>query len=89
MELKTKAQILADLYVATKGQTAWANFLNYADLGIPLSIAYIYGYIELKPEGENLITDAYDTLIKVLEIPDVEYSDLAAVFDAAVPDEVE
>ena len=83
MKINDKAQILADLYIVTKAMPEWADFHKWADMGVPISMGVVYGYCSLTDKGEELINSTYDMLLKVLEIDDVEYSDLQAVFDAA------
>lgn len=83
MKIEDKAQILSDLYIVTKAMPEWADFHKWADLGVPLAMAVTYDMATANESGEELINETYSMLIKVLGIPDVEYSDLQAIFDAA------
>lgn len=83
MKIKDKAQILSDLYIVTKNMPEWADFHKWADLGVPLAMAVTYGMATVNDSGEELINETYGVLIKVLGVPDVEYDDLQAIFDAA------
>jgi len=84
MDTKTKVEILNAVRMATAHVESWQPFLRWADLGLPLAQLVSLGYVTLdSDEAVKLIDSTYDMLLKVLGIPDVEYSDLAAVFDAA------
>lgn len=83
MNTRTKAKILSDLYVTVKAQEAWAEFLKWADLGVPLAMAVEYGFAMPTKKGLETIDETYAMLLKVLEVPDREYSDLSEVFAAS------
>lgn len=68
MKIETKAQILSDLYVVARDRDEWQQFFRYADLGVPASILFMAGYCTMTPELEELISDTFSVLLKVLDV---------------------
>lgn len=83
MNTRTKAKILSDLYITVKAHEAWADFLKWADLGVPLAMAVEYGLAMPSKKGLEMIDETYAMLLKVLEVPDRDYQDLSELFDAS------
>ncbi len=63
-----KAAILADLWLNYKQDEEFLDFVEYNDLGLPLSYAITEGIIKSTPIAESLVSETFDLLLQALEI---------------------
>ena len=77
----TKCEILADLWLNYKQDPEFADFIEYADLGLPLAYAISNGIIETAPLAENFIVETFDLLLGALEIEDTGFEVLADILE--------
>ena len=84
-EFITKAEILADLWMNYRSDEEFLDFIEYNDLGLPLSYAVTSQMIDLKPIGENLINETFDLLLQGLGVEDTGFSNLDDLLDLGDP----
>ncbi len=84
-EFITKAEILADLWMNYRNDEEFLDFIEYNDLGLPLSYAVTSQMIDLKPIGENLINETFDLLLQGLGVEDTGFSNLDDLLDLGDP----
>jgi len=69
MELIDKASVLADYWMDYRNDPAWANFMAYNDLGLPLAAGIADGFIyELTEAGESMVDETFTLFCKHLGI---------------------
>lgn len=85
MEFETKLQIVADAWIATKGQEAWRELREYGDIGFPLAYAVSAGFAKLKGEQpRHFIEEVYSLILASLELPEGEYLSWQEINDLAL-----
>jgi hypothetical protein len=84
MEFDAKAKILSDAWVTIQNVPEWAGFVKWGSLGLAYAFGYTLNQVTLSDEAKGIVEQAYEMFLTVLELPDVEYESLSAVFDAAV-----
>ena len=71
-----RCQILADFYIAYKGDEDFADFFQYNDLGLPLAYALSSEIVLPTPKSKMFIDETFDLLLASLEIEDNNFDDL-------------
>ena len=67
--LSSRAEILADLWMNYRDDEEFLDFLEYNDLGLPLSYALCNGIVtEPNQQLETLIDETFELLLAALEI---------------------
>ena len=66
--LSSRAEILGDLWINYRDDEEFKDFLEYNDLGLPLSYAYSSKMIELNAYAETIINETFDLLLAGLGI---------------------
>ena len=66
--LSSRAEILGDLWINYRDDEEFQDFLQYNDLGLPLSYAYSSKMIELNAYAETIINETFDLLLAGLGI---------------------
>lgn len=70
--LSSRAEILADLWMNYRDDEEFSDFIEYNDLGLPLSYAFSNSIVEKTEMLETLINETFDLLLSALEIPQDE-----------------
>jgi hypothetical protein len=73
---QNKCEILADLWLNYRDEEEWKDFIEYNDLGLPLSYMLANGIVEESPIGANFVLEAWDLMLSSLGVPDGEYDSL-------------
>lgn len=60
---ETKCDILAQLWIEYKNDPEFADFLEYNDLGMPLSYAISTEIITKSPKAEMLVEETFQLLL--------------------------
>lgn len=81
MEFDTKAEIVSECWMIVRKQEAWAQLLEFGDLGFPLAYAYTNKLISLEEKGAAFVDEVYTVMLASLDIPDEDYADFEAVLD--------
>lgn len=74
--ISSRAEILGDLWVNYRDEEEFKDFMEYNDLGLPLSYAYTSKMIELNAEGEQLVSETFDLLLAGLGYEDTGFESL-------------
>ena len=69
---ETRASILSELFVKYKEDDTFKDLREYADLGLPLAYAISTGVVPTTDKAQELIDDAFDGLLEILEIAEDE-----------------
>lgn len=82
MTFSDKARCVAECWYATHKVAEWEGFWEFNDLGGPLAFAYAHDYASLKVPAKDFVEDSYEWLVKIMDIPDGEYSSWAEMVEA-------
>lgn len=75
--LENKAKILGELWISYRDDEAFADFIEYNDLGLPLAYAYANGIIDnISARATEFINEAFDLLLNGFGQTDTGYTDL-------------
>lgn len=86
----TKCEILGELWLGYKNDKQFADFIEYNDLGLPLSYAIANGIVESKPMAEKYVNETFDLLLDGLGLTDdFAWTDLNQVLTWTDEDEEE
>ena len=66
--IESKAQILSELWQDYRNDEEFTDFIEYNDLGLPLSYAVANGIADLNPLIEQFIEETFRLLLLGLEI---------------------
>jgi hypothetical protein len=61
--IETQADILAELWMDYRDEQYFAEFVSYADLGLPLAYLLSKGIVTHNPEANKFITDTWETFL--------------------------
>lgn len=75
----TKCQILADLWVNYREDEEFQDFVEYNDLGLPLSFAIANGIVNDTPLSNAMITETWDLFLAGLDIKDTGFDNLEEI----------
>mgnify|MGYP007100123946 CR=1 FL=1 len=79
--LETRAEILGHIWVHKKNDPGFAEFVEYNDLGLPLSYLVSAGIVDLTPRAEVFINESWDVLMGAMEYSDIGFDTFDEVFD--------
>lgn len=71
-----KAQILADIWLNYRQDEEFADYVEYNDLGLPLSYCVANGIIEQTDSITSFIDEAWELLLAALELEDDGFTTL-------------
>lgn len=71
-----RCEILADLWVAYKGDEEMADFISYNDLGLPLAYAINTEIVPSTVKAELFIDETFELLLSGLELEDEGFDSL-------------
>jgi hypothetical protein len=71
-----RCEILADLWVAYKGDEEMIDFISYNDLGLPLAYAINTEIVSSTLKAEMFINETWDLLLSGLELDDEGFDSL-------------
>lgn len=78
---ESQAAILADLWLNYRDDEEFQDFVEYNDLGLPLSYAIANGIVETNPIAENFIQESFNLLLAGLAIEDTGFESLDELLD--------
>lgn len=78
---ENKVTILADLWLSYRDDEEFQDFVQYNDLGLPLSYAIANGIVETNPIVENFINESFDLLLAGLGLEDTGFESLDELLD--------
>jgi NMD protein affecting ribosome stability and mRNA decay len=69
-EFPIVCEILGKFWLDVKGEAAWAEFIRYNDLGLPLAYALTQGIVEATDSTEGFVNETWLGLLKELDAVD-------------------
>lgn len=82
MDTKTKAKIVSEAWLSTRGIEQWESVHRYLDIGFPLAFAAENGMATLTKKGTAIIDEAYGVIVKSLGLDlDTEYESFDQMLD--------
>ena len=82
-DFSAKCEILADVWMEYRDDEAFAEIIEFADLGFPLAYAIHNGMVESTEIAEGFILDTFDLLLKFLMIEDEGFDNINDLFSRA------
>jgi hypothetical protein len=82
-DFSNKVSILADLYANYRNDPNLRDFIDYNDLGLPLTFLAVEGLAEITSEGAEYIEETWLLFMASLGIEDTGFEDLDSVLTAA------
>jgi hypothetical protein len=76
-----RAEILAELWMNYRIDPEFRDFIEYNDMGLPLSYFITENVVESTPIAENFINETFEILLKSLEIPDEGFDSLDDILE--------
>lgn len=74
--IEKRCEILSDLWLNSREEETFTDFVEYNDLALPLAFSIAYDIVRITPKAEMLINEAFDLLLAVLEIEDEGFDNL-------------
>ena len=78
--IENKCSILAELWMDYRDDVNFADFISYADLGLPLAYAVDNDIIKLSPQAEKFVVEAFDLLVSSMGLEDTGFETLDDIF---------
>ena len=69
---ETRVSILSELFLKYKEDDTFKDLREYADLGLPLAYAISTGVVPSTEKAQELVEDAFEGLLEILEIAEDE-----------------
>lgn len=79
----TKCEILAQLWSDYRYDEEFTDFIQYADLGLPLAYSIANGIVGRTELADKFVDETFDLLLASLEVDDTGFANLDDVFDNA------
>lgn len=80
-----KVQILGDLWLNYRGDSEFEDFVDYNDLGLPLSFLLANSIVKETSEAVELIDETWNLLLAALDISkDEGYSNLDDLLNSEI-----
>ena len=84
-DFSSKCQILGDLWLDYKEDEAFADFIGYNDLGLPLAYVVSAGLAKVEPQGELYVNETWDLFVEALGLnSETEWESLEDMLENAV-----
>lgn len=76
-----KCHILADLWMNYRDDEEFKDFIEYNDIGLPISYAIANSIVVSNTMSEQFISETFNLLLAALEIEDTGFSTLDDILD--------
>lgn len=80
---QSKCEILADIFLEHRDDEKFADFVEYADVGLPLAFILHRGYATASENSGEFIDDSFAVLLGILEVEDQNYESLGQLLRVA------
>jgi hypothetical protein len=77
----TKCEILSELWLNYRNDEEFVDFIEYADLGLPLAYAISNGIVESSPIAENFINETFELLLGAMDLTDTGFETLNDILE--------
>ena len=81
--IETRAEILSELWLNYRFDADFVDFVEYNDLGLPLSYLVASGIVKRTEMADNFINETFDLLLASLEVEDTGFENLDDIFIAS------
>lgn len=81
--LETRAEILSELWLNYRFDEDFVDFVEYNDLGLPLSYLVASGIVKRTEMADRFIDETFDLLLASLEVEDTGFENLDDIFIAS------
>ena len=78
--IETQREILAELWMDYRDDENFQDFINYADLGLPLAYAISNGVVKPTENADKFISEAFNLLIASMGLEDTGFETLDDIF---------
>jgi len=76
IDFADKCGILGQFWIEFREDEDLENFLDYNDIGLPMSYMIAEGLVQANPMGEQYINETFDHFIKALDLTDEDIKDV-------------
>jgi len=73
---ENKCSILADLWIEYRQEDTFKDFVDYNDLGLPLSFMLSEGLVTSTDRANHMVEETFDLLLATLDLEDAGYDSL-------------
>lgn len=77
----TKCEILAELWLNYRYDEEFSDFIEYADLGLPLAYAIANGIVPQSELADKFVEETFDLLLGAMDLTDVGFANLDEMFE--------
>ena len=81
--IETRAEILSELWLNYRFDEDFVDFVEYNDLGLPLSYLVASGIVKRTEMADRFIDETFDLLLASLEVEDTGFENLDDIFIAS------
>jgi len=82
-DFRTKAEILAELWMDYRDDEGFKDFIEYNDLGLPLAYAVANGIVDSNEMVERFIDETFRVLLAATGVEDIGYDNLQDLLEQA------
>jgi hypothetical protein len=79
-DFSSRTNILAELWMEFRDDEELKDFIEYNDLGLPLSYLIKNKFCEISTLGEAYINETFDLFLTSLELEDIGFETLDDIF---------
>jgi hypothetical protein len=82
-DFRSKAEILAELWMDYRDDEGFKDFIEYNDLGLPLAYAVANGIVDSNEMVERFIDETFRVLLAATGVEDLGYETLQDLLEQA------
>jgi hypothetical protein len=82
-DFRSKAEILAELWMDYRDDEGFKDFIEYNDLGLPLAYAVANGIVDSNEMVERFIDETFRVLLAATGVEDIGYDNLQDLLEQA------
>lgn len=80
---QTKIEILSEVWMKYRDEDAFAEFVEYNDIGLPLAYFITAEIVNPTPRADLYISETFDMLLASLELEDKGFENLEQMLDSS------
>lgn len=78
-----RCEILSDIWLNYRKDKEFQDFVDYNDLGLPLSYLITVDLVTPSPDAKVFVDETWDVLLSALEIEDIGFETVNDMFEAS------
>jgi hypothetical protein len=82
-DFRSKAEILAELWLDYRDDEGFKDFIEYNDLGLPLAYAVANGIVDSNEMVERFVDETFRVLLAATGVEDIGYDNLQDLLEQA------